>query len=359
MPIAFLALLSLLSGPAHALDFGAGLGKQLENAIKDLRSKMSVLNASAPPCDEATAGAAPAARWVPLTPAQAQCTPGARKEGHHAKVRLTLFPKDVVLQIVPLPNASDGVVKSAIRRYPRAMYVGNGPIFMDDGKPNGLVKSQGRTYMPIDCFAYRTNTGNLGRDNAVFVRYRPRKGPPHQAGRYENEWRYRVISSQRLCSQFQTDDYLYWLKSQNVSAESINSILRSGKKSELEGEDLVEPGQIDFAIQSGPGVLIGGNNMLEGYNRATGFRSYIGVNENGDPVILEADGNIGSYCMGEYAKSQGVRDLLHRDSFVSDAVYRETDGTITGYPSENRSAAAASLLVISPRPVNRVPRLPW
>lgn len=277
------------------------------------------------------------AAWHPVPTKFAQCTPGAASQGHSAKVRIATYTKDYQFSIEQLSSPTIGAVSSARKTHPNAKYIGNGPIYMTTGEPNGYVKSNGKVISSIDCVNFRTNSGNLGHENSIFVRYHPRKSP---------EWKYRVVSTEFLCNQLQPQPYVRWLESKGTS--DVQSTLKRNKKWETDGEDLVEGGQIDFAIQSGPAVLRGGQNVLSGYNSATSNRSYIGINNSGQPVVVEADGNIGSYCLGQYLKSQGLRDLLHRDSFISEASFREDDGSTSGYPVKNSNAKAASLLIISP-----------
>lgn len=284
------------------------------------------------------------AAWLPVPTEFAQCTPGARRQGHSAQVRIATYPKDYQFSIERLSSSTPDAVSSAIKSHPNAKYIGNGPIYMTTGAPNGYVKSNGKVLSPIDCVNFRTNSGNLGHENSVFVRYHLRK-TPYGTG-YQIEWKYRVVSTEFLCNQLQPQPYVRWLESKGAS--DVQSTLKDKKKWETDGEDLVESGQIDFAIQSGPAVLRGEQNVLSGYNAATSYRSYIGVNKSGQPVVVETDGNIGSYCLGQYLKSRGLRDLLHRDSFISDASFREDDGSTSGYPVKNPNAKAASLLIISP-----------
>ena len=208
--------------------------------------------------------------------------------------------------------------------HPNARYIGNGPIFMEDSRSNGYVKSGGKVISPLDCVHFRTNPGNVGHENSVFVKYLPKAHSDSD----DSDWKYRVVPADFLCRQFQP---------------------RVSETKQEPAEDLVEEAQIDFAIQSGPGVLRDGKNLLAGYNAGAPYRSYIGVNRDGNPVVIEADGQIGSYCLGQYLVTQGIQDLLHRDSFISDAAYRDSPGgAVTGYFSANPNAKAASLLVIAP-----------
>ncbi len=266
--------------------------------------------------------------WVALTLGEAQCTPSAKTEGHAAKVRISTFSKDAPISIEPLAQPSATGVSDGIKTYVQATYVGNGPIYRKDGKPNGYVVSGGEQISPLDCTQYKNEKGNLGVQNSVLLRYRLRKAP-YTAGSYGYNWKYKMVTTEALCAQF-------------------HPAAGAKVKSEADGEDLVEAGQVDFAMQSGPGVLQGGKNLLEvsTSNTAAKNRSYIGVDKNGQLVVVEADGKIGSYCLGEYLKAQGVQDLLHRDSNVSDAAYRDDAGTITGYPTKNPDAKAASLLIL-------------
>ena len=267
----------------------------------------------------ATAGSA----WTVVPASDAQCTFGAKTEQHFAKIRISTFTPRSSFKLEVLPRPAADEVKNSVKSHPKALFIGNGPIFLENGKPGGYVKSMGKILSPLDCSRYRMSHQNLGKENSVFLRYHPRKlgNDPENA---EAPWKYRVISSDSLCS-----------------------ILRPSSKAHQVADDLAEEDQIDFAIQSGPGVLRDGKNLLSGYNSATRFRSYIGVNDQGEPVVVEADGFIGSYCLGQYLLKQGIRDLLHRDSSVCDAVYREANGAMTTYPTGNPNARAASLLIIS------------
>ncbi|MBC7692634.1 MAG: hypothetical protein H7222_12805 [Methylotenera sp.] len=288
----------------------------------------------------------PKSSWVAMSPAEAQCTPGAEAAGAFAHVKISSYSKTKSFTIEPLSARQVDAVANASKTHTSADYIGNGPIFMKDSKPNGYVKSGGKVISPIDCVNYRSNSGNLGKENSVFVRYHARKRPYTSTSGYESEWKYRVVSTEFLCAQLQPVPYVDYMTSKGI--KNVESFLGSNKKWEKDGEDLVEGGQIDFAMQSGPGVLRDGENKLEGYNSAARFRSYIGVNNDGEPVVVEADGSIGSYCLGQYLKARGIRDLLHRDSEIADAAFRGPDGKMTGYPTPNPGSAASSLLMISP-----------
>jgi uncharacterized protein YigE (DUF2233 family) len=267
--------------------------------------------------------------WVALTPAEAQCTDGAKTKGHAAKVRISTFSKDAPISIEKLAQPTANAVSIAMEKtYVQARYIGNGPIYHADGSANGYVVSGGEEKSKLNCIPHKREEGNIGVHNSVFVRYHLRK-IPYTAGKYSYDWKYKMISQEALCAQF-------------YPAAGAKA------KTEADGEDLVEKGQVDFAMQSGPGVLQAGKNLLEGenYNEGEKNRSYIGVNKDGSLVIVEAEGLIGSYCMGQYLKGKGVVDLLHRDSNVSDAAFRDDDEAISGYPTKNPDAKAASLLVL-------------
>jgi len=283
--------------------------------------------------------------WTAIPISEAQCTAGAKSAGHYARVKVSTFSNSSQFAIEAVSPAKANAVQDARKTHPSANYIGNGPIYMDGtNAPNGYVKSGGKVLNPMDCVKFRSNSGNLGKENGVFVRYRPRtaSGDLSTSG----EWKYRVVSAEFLCNQLQPQPYVDWLQGQLPSGSDVEAELKARKRWEPQ-DDLVNAGQIDFAIQSGPAVLREGQNLLTGYNSATSFRSYVGVNQQGLPVVVEADGNIGSYCLGEYFKKRGIRDLLHRDSYISDASYRESDGTTSGYPTQNSNAQAASLLMIS------------
>jgi len=274
--------------------------------------------------------------WKDVPQATAQCTEGARKQSHYAKVRISTFHKDYRFSIELLSTAAPNVVNTAMALHPNAHYIGNGPIFMEDSHPNGYVRSEGKTLAPLDCVHFRSNHGNVGHENSVFVRYLP-KG---HGMTNSDVWKYRVVSADFLCRQLQPKAYVDWIKAHPDSGAKLDRDT---------ADDLLDESQIDFAIQSGPGVLRDDKNLLAGYNAGAPYRSYIGVNHDGNPVVVETDGLIGSYCLGDYLLTQGIRDLLHRDSFISDAAYRESaGGQVTGYPTPNPNAKAASLLVISP-----------
>ncbi len=283
--------------------------------------------------------------WVTVPIQDAQCTAGAKSANHSAKIRISDFNKRTNFSVEPYSSPKSNAVKDAMQSHPKAKYVGNGPIYMEgSNSPNGYVKSNGKVLNPIDCVKYKSNTGNLGKENSVFVRYRPRTSSGEMST--SGDWKYRLVSTEFLCNQLQPQPYVDWLQGQLPRGSDVQTELKKRKRWEPQ-DDLVSSSQIDFAIQSGPAVLRDGQNLLDGYNSATSYRSYMGVTNNGDPVVVEADGNIGSFCLGQFLKAQGVRDLLHRDSFISDAAFREGNGNVTGYPSVNPNAKAASVLIIS------------
>lgn len=115
--------------------------------------------------------------WLPIPTKFAQCTPRAASQWHSAKVRIATYSKTHQFRIERLSSPTTDAVSSARKTHPNAKYIGNGPIYMTTGEPNGYVKSNGKVLSPIDCVNFRTNSGNLGHENSIFVRYHPRKTP--------------------------------------------------------------------------------------------------------------------------------------------------------------------------------------
>ena len=257
--------------------------------------------------------------WFNIPASYAQCT---GHQDHFGVMRMVEYPMETHFEIKPLNQVIENAVQNERVVNPYSWFIGNGPIYNRDGTPNGYVVSNGLESAALDCTIYKSSTENIGKENSVFVKYHPRKKNADGTFKVENRFQYKVVATDLLCSRFQN-------------------------KIEAEGEDLMDPSQIIFAFQSGPGVLRNGENLLFNYNQPADFRSYLGVTEKGKPVLVEARGKIGSYCLGEFLKTKGVVDLIHRDSNVSDASFVLGPDLIEDSQKPNPSAKAASLLIIS------------
>ncbi len=259
-------------------------------------------------------------QWAPIL----ECT----VNGVAPKVYIKKFSKTHRFSVIPLSGEVQGAIETAFQNrntdpaLSGAVYIGNGPIYGPGGSAKGYLKSGGKVLSKISC-SPDPKDGNWGRENAVFVSYRPRNAP------HEN--RFRVIPTRTLCIQCGL-----------LGPESE-------KKWETDGEDLVQCDQIDFAIQSGPAILLENELKVPDFKSTSAeTRSLIGVAKDGSPVTVDVDGNASLACLAVAMKDSGITELLHRDSTVVDVAIQGRSGKWSEhYPSHpSASKTAASVLVI-------------
>lgn len=209
-------------------------------------------------------------------------------------------------------------------------YIGNGPLFESLGVTKGYLKSNGRVISSIDCSAEAFREGqNYQKNNSVIVRYS-----------YEGRVKWRVVTARFLCTQLELPQFVeYMRQSEGLTVKEIRQAKRWPPGSPGPNDDLYSAQQIDFAMQSGPGVLMDGELVLDGdYNGRNSNRSFLGISRNGNPLIIEAQGHIGMVCLG-FALSgnsiypSGVKDLIHRDSSIVQAHFNL--GTSTFFHQNN------------------------
>jgi|GEM_PF-5071308 len=258
------------------------------------------------------------------------------------RVYLKKYPKHFRFGITPLgAEVNDAISKAFDRRtkdpnFSGVVYFGNGPIYGPGGAAKGYLKSGGKVISKINCDPDPTD-GNWGKENGVFIAYRPRAR--NADGKYQTQdlespgdYKFRVISTRTLCNQ-------------------CGLLQTEPKKWESEGEDLIQCDQIDFAIQSGPAILLEGESKVPDFKSTTAeTRSLIGVANDGSPVTVDVDGKLSLSCLAEAMKKSGITELLHRDSSVIDVAIQGKSGKWSQhYPSHpSGSKTAASVLVIKP-----------
>jgi len=269
----------------------------------------------------------------------AQCTAGSKKNGYEGTVDLLTFKHNINFGIkVRDFGRIDGdrstyesfdSLKNQLSYLEREnlLFAGNGPIYMKNGRSNGYLKANGKVLNGIDCFQNRD--GNLGRNNSVFLKYKPRGS---------STYRWRVIQTEYLCAQLQPDAYVrHKCQYAELKTGETRNCNKGGStrkrvetalefiKNSRQNEDLIQADQIVFAMQGGAGVMINGKNHMgpnsEGglYNHKDGgLRTYIGIDSQNRPVVITTRGAMGQYCLGEYLKEQhDIVSLFHRDSFAS------------------------------------------
>jgi hypothetical protein len=274
-------------------------------------------------------------RWAGL--------PECRVNKQNPRVYLKKYPKHFRFGITPLGAEVSGAITKAFDRrtkdpnFSGVVYFGNGPIYGPGGAAKGYVKSGGKVISKISCDPDPTD-GNWGKENGVFIAYRPRAR--NADGKYQTQdlespgdYKFRVISTRTLCNQ-------------------CGLLQTEPKKWESEGEDLIQCDQIDFAIQSGPAILLDGKNRvpdLKGTQAPT--RSFVGVMRDGSPVTVDVDGQASLSCIATEMEKSGITGLLHRDSTVVDVAIQANSGDWNQhYPnSQSGNTNAASLLVIKNR----------
>lgn len=247
----------------------------------------------------------------------AQCTPGAQREGHHAQIKVVEYSGDIALKIFPWEHRSQPgeSLGTLLKKVPTLLYAGSGPLFAMDWSPLGWVVSEGRVVSPIDCKTHRSPSGNYGVLNGIFQRRKTGLN-------YE----YSVTLSDKICLEHQEKNGL----------------------------------KVDFAIQSGPAAIVEGKLILpQDYNQAiserggfkisTLYRSFIGISKSGLPTVVEVYGPIGHYCFAKYMHKKGFIGLLHRDSSGTDAWFRDRVGStkLETYPKENPSRSVSMVLTIA------------
>lgn len=274
-------------------------------------------------------------RWAPL--------PECGVNQQVPRVYIKKYPKHFRFGITPLgAEVNDAVSKAFDRRtkdpnFSGAVYFGNGPIYGPGGAAKGYLKSGGKVISKISCDPDPAD-GNWGKENGVFVAYRKRISAAGGGFTVPDldtpgEYRYRVISTRTLCNQ-------------------CGLLQNEPKKWETDGEDLIQCDQIDFAIQSGPSILLEGKNRvpdLKGTQAPT--RSLVGVMKDGSPVTVDVDGRASLSCIATEMEKSGITGLLHRDSTVVDVAIQDKSGNWNQhYPNvQSGNTNAASLLVIRNR----------
>ncbi|MBU6154685.1 MAG: hypothetical protein KGP28_10320 [Bdellovibrionales bacterium] len=309
-------LISMMFGLSAAI--AAPLDSENTRAIeKAVNAVQSVNSKSACPVPETAFD-----QWASL--------PECSVNGTAPKVFIKKYPKNHEFSVIPLNGEVQGAIATAFQNrntdpaLSGAVYLGNGPIYGPGGSPKGYLKSGGKVISKISC-SPDPKDGNWGRENAVFVSYRPRNAPLKK--------HFRVISTRTLCIQCGL-----------LGPESE-------KKWESDGEDLIQCDQIDFAIQSGPAILLENELKVPDFkSTAAETRSLIGVAKDGSPVTVDVDGNLSLSCLAVAMKDSGITQLLHRDSTVVDVAIQGKSGKWNEhYPSQRSgSKLAASVLVIKP-----------
>ncbi len=260
------------------------------------------------------------------------------------QVRVQAFSKNSKFKIekldTPVKNISP--IEAAKAIHPNALYLGNGPIFDDEG-PKGYMKSDGKV---LDMVTTGLNcspgtSGNWGDENSVFVSYRALDAQ----GRLndQSDLIYKVVPYEYLCKQFGIAAYVdAWKKRHPGKSDDDFE-----KENKILTDDLLNANQIDFAIQSGPGSLRGGVSHSSGSGSVyQDRRSYLGVTVDGLPVTVDVDGPTTLKCVAEMMRDEfGIRDLLFRDANGTGVAFHE-NGTWTGWPSPGDRMSIESVLIV-------------
>ncbi|MDH4468873.1 MAG: hypothetical protein QE271_12510 [Bacteriovoracaceae bacterium] len=235
-------------------------------------------------------------------------------------------------------------IRETLSSFPDASFIGNGPLFDTGGRPLGWLKSGGVDISKIDCTKFRAdlqklltrNLDNYQLDNGVFVKYHP-ISKTSTNGVDENEWNYDIFPTSEFCAVIYSDPTITNAVKENFPIQSLN--------------------QVDFAIQSGPIVIYQGikRKSIVNFNKGNNYRSFIGVSADYDPLVIEVEGKIGLSCLASYIEEEflggtkkiAVRKLMHLDSNITDAYFREEDDSFSGFSIPNLSAEAATAIVIT------------
>ena len=312
---------------------------------------------------------------------QAQCTPGAKDQKHSGVVRIITYPKNVKIAIEPaktmissaLGADQSGSVPDALPKvleaYPSASYVSNACMFEAGGNPSGYLRVKDKVISKID---FKDHTGqNFGKENSVLIRYRPGKYKKDGAGNYllspdgkrqiestSSEYKWRLVPRDWFGRQLQISDYRI---QKFGDLQRADAALKRGDPDAVkdESDDLLSSEQINFAIQSGPALIRGGDAELLSASRSSdqkvynmpdsGHKTLSGIDEDGNFVVVDVDGNVGPYCLAKYLSAgsgarKGIRDLLTRDAYrIGGSVYRDENG---GTHVFNQSSDTSQIMVV-------------
>jgi len=282
-------------------------------------------------------------------------------------------------KIIPLPSFSkfelikntsteinNNFIETTMKSKKDAIFVGNGPLFNDDGSYRGLVINQSDdrpvNINNVNCLSALfdniippSDNKNYHLNNGVFVKYHLKEEYQLEDGAVPQKIiteHYAIIPTLDYCNFVMPADYKNHLKENSNTDEDIKNL----KKNEL-NENLKSVDQIEFAVQSGQMVELGDeedeeNFLLRINSDKISTKIFLGIMSDLGPAIILVNSNIGLNCLSKVLMTSGIMSFLHLDSNIVDGIYRkDRDSLLYGFERpeefETSDLKAASALVIT------------
>ncbi len=245
----------------------------------------------------------------------ALCTDGSTSNNPKNTIRILTFPPDVNFEIKPITDFTkkkdiqnyasikDNFAEIS-KQYPDASYVSNCCLFHSSGEPVGLVIANGKKnsdYVLSNTLLNDDNySGSFRRNNSIQFSYNPVEKLAN--GKYRKK-----------------KDVIKWGQ---MSSENFEAQLTPGNPSRDLNSDFIDARQIISAIQSGPAIIMNGDDTLLGpepaklYNMSdSGRKTISAIDKFGNPVTIDIEGDVGPYCIAKYLKENfNIENGLTRDA---------------------------------------------